>query len=638
MKFQIGLPLKQLVSKLFRHEDTEKLLRQGKVEEPVFQDVDILYNFVFDLGNYLNPTEAARKILEQDFSLAAANYATGDIEMALHFKPALRLREKAQQVSELSLLLQKNKRKDAINWLIQHPSWLTSVLLDFFKNIKGNKGSLSVTGTLNLYEMSQGKIKDIDNSMASFQEFAGLHRYSEELLFTPFYLREVPFVRVELQPFSATIDEQNIGIDVWLLIHRTGVAIITFGVRFGGPLSVDDINKLQVAENILISESKIVKSLIDFQTSPRNLRLSNLRKKHTDKNVAGKVEWYKGKTSQGSSLRDVFNLYQDAIISTITGKKPSKKHPIYSRLRSPDWFQYPIIFIRQVIPECHERQVFKEKYSQALAGIDLGTEGWREVPSEKVQEIIGHDFSLTSASSFYMNAGHATAIYYGAFRERYAQKYGSDNIPGNQWIFEYFQRTSIVEALLIQQWILHILDAEVSVLPYNVGKLNKIKRNLIIALYEYHNDIFQYATAQDILKEGYSIMGVDETYENLLFKLESIEKLIEAAKSGRQERRNVFLNIVIMLLALVAGLPSANQIVTILSSWKLLPFSSTIATLILYISLVAFVLFAVIWNLWPSDRREKIVKFDQSRPAKNPKFVWPKQVKITALPKTKQKK
>src|SRR6202011_3612415 len=141
--------------------------------------------------------------------------------------------------------------------------------------------------------------------------------------------------------------------------------------------------------------------------------------------------------------------------------------------------------------QCHEGQIFKEKYPQALAGIDLGTDGWRELPSEKVQENIGHDYSLTSAASLYMNEGHATAIYYGAFRERYAQKYGAANIPENQWIFEYFQRTSIVEALLIQKWILHILDAEVSVLPYNVGKLYKIKRNLIIALYEYHNDIFQ---------------------------------------------------------------------------------------------------------------------------------------------------
>lgn len=635
----MGLPLKRLVYKLFRLEETEESLRQGEMEEPIFQGVDILYNFVFDLGDYLNPTEAARKILEKDFSLAAANYVTGDIEMASHFKPILRLRQQAQQISEIDLLLQKNKWKDTIKWLIRHPRWFIRVLLVFFKNInKKNKGSLSKSGTLNLYERSQAFINDIDSSLASFQVFAGLHRHCEESLFTPFYLREVPFVRVELQPLSAIIDEQKIDIDVWLLIHRTGVAIITFGVRFGGSLSVDDLNRLQAAENVLISESKVVKTLLDFQASAYNFPPFNSRKKHISKNAAGRVAWHNGKTSQGTSLREAFDLYQVAIISTITGKKPSKKHPVSNWLRSPDWFQYPIFFIRQVLPECHDGLIFKEKNSQALAGIDLGTEAWREVPSEKVQEILGRDFSLTSTSSFYINEAHATAIYYGAFRERYTQKYDTDNISETQWIYEYFQRTSIVEALLLQQWILHILDAEVSVLPYNVGKLNKIKRNLIIALYEYHNNIFQYATAQDILEKGYKIMGVDETYENLLFKLDSIEKLIESAKSDRQERRNVFLNIVIMLLTFVAGFSSANQIVTILSSWKLLPFSSTIATLILYFILVAIVLLALIWNLWPSDRREKIVKFDQSYPAKTPKFVWPTPVKIKPLPKIKLKK
>lgn len=378
MKFHVGLPLKILVSKLFRHEETEEPLRQGKMEEPIFQDVDILYNFVFDLGNYLNPTEAARKILEKDFSLAAANYTTGDMEMALHFKPALRLRQQAQQASELSLLLQKKLRKDIIKWLIQHPRWLISTLLFHLKEIDA----------ANLYEKSQKKIEKIDNSLASFQEVAALHRYSEELLFTPFYLREVPFIRVELQPFSATINGKNTDIDVWLLIHRTGVAIITFGIRFSGSLSVDDINKLQAAENILISESKIVKSLFDFQASPHNLRASNLRKKHSNKN-AGRVDWYKGKTSQGSSLIDAYNLYQAAIISAITGKKESKKHPLSFWLRSPDWIQYPILFIRQVIPECHEGQIFKERFPQALAGIDLGNEGWREVNPVKYGEKLG---------------------------------------------------------------------------------------------------------------------------------------------------------------------------------------------------------------------------------------------------------
>jgi hypothetical protein len=638
MKFHVGLPLRQLVSHLLGQKNTEKSSTQGKAEEPIFQDVDILYNFVFDIGGYLNPTEAARKILKQDFSLAAANYATGDTEMALHFKSALKLRQQAQQVADLSVILQKQKRKETLNWLLRHPRWFIHVLLVFFNKRNGNKGSIRDTDAVKLYETSQESIKTIDQAIASFQVFAGLHRYCEESLFTPFYLREVPFVRLELQPCSATIAAQNRDIDVWLLIHRTGVAILTFSIRFDGSFSVDDLNRLQAAENILITESKIVKTLVDFQASVHNFPSFRSRKKHASKHAAGKVEWSQGKTSHGTSLCDVFQLYQDAIISTIIGKKPSKKRPISSWLRSPDWFQYPMIFIRQVMPACHEEQIFKEKYSQALAGIDLGTAGWREIPSQKVQEIVGRDFSLTSASSFYINEGHAIALYYGAFRERYIQQYGSDAVPETQWLYEYFQRTSIIEALLIQQWILHILDAQVSVLPFNVGKLSNIKRNLIIALYEYHNDIFQYATAQDILKEGYSIMGVDRTYENLLFKLESIEKLIETTKNGRQERRNVFLNLVIMLLTLVAGLPSANQIVTIFSSWKLLPFSSTIATLILYISLVVCVLLAILWNLWPSDKREKIVTFDQSRPAKTPTFVWPRKVKITALPKITKKK
>jgi len=112
-------------------------------------------------------------------------------------------------------------------------------------------------------------------------------------------------------------------------------------------------------------------------------------------------------------------------------------------------------------------------------------------------------------------------------------------ISGQEWLFDHFLASGIVEALLIQEWILHILDCELNVLPYNLAKLNRLKQNLIFALDEYHKVLFSYGTAQDILKGGQEVLGIHDRYEGIVQKLDRIEKLIEVKESQQLAKRNL---------------------------------------------------------------------------------------------------
>ncbi len=86
-------------------------------EEPSFDEVVVFYNRVFDLGSFVNPTEAARKLLNEDFALAAPNYLTDDIEIATRFKELLRLRSHTQDLSEVHrhLLISAERSKTMDN-------------------------------------------------------------------------------------------------------------------------------------------------------------------------------------------------------------------------------------------------------------------------------------------------------------------------------------------------------------------------------------------------------------------------------------------------------------------------------------------------------------------------------------------
>jgi hypothetical protein len=70
-----------------------------------FEQVTIFYNFLFDVGDLVDPTKAARSLLKHDFALSAANFYNDDIEVAERFKDLLRLRKKAQVIDNFTKIL-----------------------------------------------------------------------------------------------------------------------------------------------------------------------------------------------------------------------------------------------------------------------------------------------------------------------------------------------------------------------------------------------------------------------------------------------------------------------------------------------------------------------------------------------------
>ena len=606
-------------------------LKPPSQEEVQCHDVVVFYNFVFDIGKPVNPTQAARDLLKKDFACASANHITNTIEIAPRLKQLLKLRERAVQIDIISSYVQQNKWKAALSWVLHHPKHAL-FMLQSGKRRKDGKHSEASTlpQQKNATTLLKDTLKFIDHSMAKFQSLEGLQLYSDKQLFSPLYLREAPFVRVGLQPFVATIDGEDIDVDVSLVIHRTGVAILTCGVMFQKPKTIDALIRLKVLEEIGVPHFEVAKALIDVPSIAHDLEQMKITP--TSKRYSSGIEWCEYKVQRPVNLFFIFHLYQDAIIAAINRRTLKKVDETFSWLRTTDWFAYPIMFIRQVTPKYPTDAALKKRHAQELAGLVLGFSQWKQVKPEKIQEVITRDLTLTSNYSFYLEASHATVVYHNDHLMQLEKQFGK-NIPGQEWLFQHFQASAIVEALLIQEWILHIFDCELNVLPYNLAKLNRLKQNLVIALDEYHKILFSHGTAQDILKSGQDVMGIHDKYEGIVQKLDRVEKLIEVKDSQQLARRNLFFNFVLLLLTLIAGLPGAQQIVTIVSSWHVIHFNTLIAAQVLYASIVALVIVSIIWQLLPIPRRKLIVSFDQSHIAMKKHFTWPRGVRFTSARK-----
>ncbi len=592
-------------------------------------DVVIFYNFVFDIGKPVNPTQAARDLLKKDFACASANHITDTIEIAPRLKKLLNLCERAVQFATISSYIEQHKWKEALSWVRHHPIHTLFML----KSIRIEKGGKHAQASTSQQKSIVTDLKDtlrtIDHSMTKLQSLEGLQLYSDKQLFSPLYLREAPFVRVGLQPFVATIDGEDIGVDVSLVIHRTGVAILTCGVMFQKPKTIDALIHMKVLEEIAVPHFEVAKALIDVSSTAHDLERMKITP--TSKRSSSGIEWCEYKLQRPVNLFFIFHLYQDAIIAAIS-KRTFKKNETFSWLRTTDWFAYPIMFIRQVTPKYPTDEAFKKHHAQELAGLVLGFPRWRQVKPEKIQEVIDKDLTLTRDYSFYLEASHATIVYHHDHLMQLEKQFGK-NIPGQEWLFQHFQASAIVEALLTQEWLLHVLDCELNVLPYNLAKLNRFKQNLIIALDEYHKILFSHGTAQDILKAGQDVMCIHDRYEGIVQKLDRVEKLIEVKESQQLARRILFFNFVLLLLTLIAGLPSAQQIVNIVSSWHIVHFNTLVAAQVLYVSIVALVIVSILWQLLPTRGRKLIVSFDHSRTAMKKHFTWPRGVRFTSARK-----
>jgi hypothetical protein len=128
-----------------------------------------------------------------------------------------------------------------------------------------------------------------------------------------------------------------------------------------------------------------------------------------------------------------------------------------------------------------------------------------------------------------------------------------------------------VDVLLIERWILTILNRQLSTLTPDLAGLNNLKQDLLIALDEYHNIALTYGSAQGIIRRAREEMGTDELYQGVMQKFSILERLIEAEESRQRAQRDRLLRGGTAVVTLLLGLPAASQVTRVVTDWHTVP-------------------------------------------------------------------
>lgn len=601
-----------------------------------FEETTIFYNFLTDLGVQINPTEAARSLLKHDFALSAANYYSNDIEIAERFNDLLRLRNKAQDVYRfIDIVMQGNYAK-IIKQVIKNPRIASEFFYRFIKIIIN--GSESIKKKEDAPQKIDDLSKFIDDSMVKIQWIEALERDIDRRILAPQYINEIPFVRVGLQPFFIILDKEKLGIDVEVLIHRTGIAILRFYITLKGQKTLDDIINFKTS-SVSFECLEIAEELTEFMTTP--LRHS------TESHYSSGINWSKYEASGDikGTLTDVFELYRDAIISVVQNKKLSKSDEPWSWLRSATWLAYPVIFIGNIIPSINNYEELKEKYPKELAGLILRYPNWPNLRDDIVKNVISSDLAITMDYSLFIEPSHSLIIYYKALRDRLAKR-SNGKFPSPEWLSEYLNSSVVIEILLIQRWILNMLNDKAKAISLNLKSLVKMKRDLLLGLEEYDGIVLSYGSAQDIINQRKVNMGTVALYERLKHKIGTFESLIDIEESNKRAQLDLLLKSSAFFATALFGLVGSWSMVEIIAGWNkfvtiapeewnplfisMINFvkNHQIAVSIFLYSIPIIVLMIIILYGIKHNSKEPILISDQSISARNSGFKWPVEIRI----------
>ena len=531
-----------------------------------FSDVDIYFNYVFDIGCPVNPIDAARRILKTDLGQAFRNYLTDKSEIADRYKP---LAEGYKKITDMEA---------AYKELNAHPSLLT--YLKLFRHDPIRFGNAYIQAFKTAFSESTSKEAEEDTEsgngepLEGFKEWVGqtvtdllgllaIHEHVDREIFFSGYLESAPFARVGLQPFGATIVGQSILFDVTLTIHRTGIAILTAYGGFSGYLLLEDILKLERFSALPVQDCEIPTVAIE--------RYGNLSAGYVPgigsqrEYESDEMGYTKFEADEASEYGGIFDAYRYFCIETILAKRHWSLDELHRGLRSNHWHGYPIVFIKTIEPSYPSGTEFKKSHAETLAKLVLGLQSSSSLKPKVVSEVCDEDLSITDDYSLYLTEGSGTVIYYGD------HKFGVlPDAIGAEWVRQKFLTTVVIDMILLQRAILFTFNNQLSQATYDVTKLTNLKQEYILALQEFGAlGLSHYGSVHDIIKRGHETFRINDLRKLFVTKLEGIESLIQGAEEKHRTSREQLVKILTTLVAVVFSLSAAQSVVNVIKSWPL---------------------------------------------------------------------
>jgi hypothetical protein len=458
----------------------------------VFGDVTLYLTFVLELGGGSDFRSVAHRLLKAGLAETVASPAQDEVRVAPRYRKLISTRRKAELLADLDKVRQQGL-KSFLRWSVRHPVWaariLSRVFIGLFVSRSPQDGSTNTEEEESLSARMEETARFIDQSVANSQMFLAIQTRMDRDLFIPGYLESEPYLRLKLRSFRGTLEstpetstqeDDVVGFDVSLLLHRSGVALLSMRAELPSGRQADQLIPMLAGDWLRLKQAILPEPVVKFAS--RGWGVSNQAWEGTwSDDVEEGIRWLH---SVGSSFTDVFRAYQEAIVWS-------------ARIRDPgsDWLCYPTLLIDSPAC-CGSESRWRRRHLRELVGIAARYAPYRSIPVAELDRLLGARHVLMGGDLLLINEGMATQLHW-AFD-------GSRQLT----IADELSRLALSEHVLLQYWQLRLLDRTLDATEQRQRELLNAERQVIYGLEEYRHSRLSYGTAREIVDSFKARFGI----------------------------------------------------------------------------------------------------------------------------------
>lgn len=496
----------------------------------------VFYTFSFSLPLGTDIHELANKLMACGLASAASVAGSETPLLGRNYSKSIKTRKLLEDV--LSLEEVQAAKLSPWVWAKTHPRLAFKLRRQVAKTVL-KKDRTELFKNIDFEKVRAGSEK-ADLEIFEQMKLVGSMGAVDRVLYSPIYLASQPFIRLDLKPFYTNCRDFHDGeILAFLLLHRSGTALLSFATYPGAGKTTDDLlgisspsrpefDMITAFQGLIQEGSEGVETILSSQAAEGE---------NTDGYIALEL-------GQPITITEVYWAYSNAIRSFVP------------QPQAPGYLCYTTLFV-EGLECCGSRRRWMANHSSELAGVALRHEAYGRLNQPTIDGLINSARGLHVDESRFYLGGNALIVNWKFDRENFAPDLNQN-----------YMTIAVIENAMLQHWQLHSLQQMVDLSEDSTRAIPAIERELIGGLTEFGRATLSHGTAQEISAEILNHLHTSDLYARLTERLSLLRQLAESNRAKSGDRRNVLAATLGAAAAVLFGLPAIRDSLSVISQAK----------------------------------------------------------------------
>ncbi len=546
--------LRRLLRKVTAPHSTASEVQSPRADAdvPVAEDVVVMHKFVFDVGRPVDPLEGAERLLSSDIAIVAVHAASGQVLNAVRQADLKRTTALAQEMLDTAAELREERSLPRLIWFIVHRPRVMSAVVRAWRhrNDEVLDDELGPSGNA----ADDFGLEDVEGLVLRQACLVAIQHDVDGKVLHPRYLQSDPWIRLELQLcFLTHQNGEEYAVDVVLVLHRTGTAVLTFYVMDDGPLTTDELISRMMSVVPVFSETEMASAIVEVTAAATGAE----PRPTVEERYSSGVRWSRWHHQRPSSLAHIFDNYADAIRAVVNARDPARPRVGDAHCYTGEWHSYSVTSVRKP----HQDFRSDGPLVVQLGAVASRNPGWKDFKPDYLRKIAEDDWSKSTDRSYWFNEANALLVHSRRKYESLAAQYDG-NIPGQDWTFPEQYYAVLFDLLLIQYHTALAVNRQVENVKMSPDEVERLKARMLVARTDLAGEShFSYGDLRELERRFHDLRGIPRYWDDTADKLKLVDDVLESNNTERRFHSDRALQAVVGVAAIFVGAPAVSDLV-----------------------------------------------------------------------------